>query len=58
MRAQYGQDNTWGLTYNLWADKALGLNIFPASVYQMQAAWYKKQLRTSFAYTERKRALC
>jgi hypothetical protein len=32
------------LAYNLWADKALGLNIFPTSVYTMQSAWYKKQL--------------
>ncbi|PFH52830.1 hypothetical protein AMATHDRAFT_73955 [Amanita thiersii Skay4041] len=32
---------SWGLSYNLYADKLLKLNLFPASVYQMQTAWYK-----------------
>lgn len=36
----YGQDSTWGLTYNLYGDKLLKLNLFPTSVYQMQTAWY------------------
>jgi hypothetical protein len=34
---QYGNDSSWGLTYNLWAEKLLGFNIFPASMYTMQA---------------------
>ncbi|TFK75792.1 DUF1793-domain-containing protein [Pluteus cervinus] len=37
----YGQDSTWGLAYNLFGDKLLGLNLFPQSVYQMQNDWYK-----------------
>lgn len=26
----------WGLSYNLYGDKLLGLNLFPQSVYQMR----------------------
>ncbi|KAF9019246.1 DUF1793-domain-containing protein [Hymenopellis radicata] len=37
----YGSSSSWGLSYNLYADKLLGLNLFPASVYEMQTAWYK-----------------
>ncbi|TFK43420.1 DUF1793-domain-containing protein [Crucibulum laeve] len=37
----YGNSASWGLTYNLYADKLLKLNLFPASVYEMQTAWYK-----------------
>ncbi|VDB85451.1 unnamed protein product [Peniophora sp. CBMAI 1063] len=37
----YGNDSSWGLSYNLYGDKLLGLNIFPDSLYQTQAAWYK-----------------
>ncbi|KAI0265444.1 DUF1793-domain-containing protein [Gloeopeniophorella convolvens] len=36
----YGDDSSWGLAYNLFADKLLGFNLFPASIYQTQAAWY------------------
>jgi hypothetical protein len=38
---QYGNTNSWGMTYNLWADKHLKLNLFPASIYSQQTAWYK-----------------
>lgn len=41
---KYGDDSTWGLSYNLYADKLLGLDLFPQSVYDMQTAWYKKQI--------------
>ncbi|PPQ83295.1 hypothetical protein CVT25_004034 [Psilocybe cyanescens] len=37
----YGDSASWGLSYNMYADKLLKLNLFPASVYQMQTAWYK-----------------
>ncbi|KAH8120127.1 DUF1793-domain-containing protein [Phellopilus nigrolimitatus] len=37
----YGNDSSWGLSYNLYADKLLQTNIFPQSVYDMQTAWYK-----------------
>ena len=34
---QYGQDDTWGLSYNLYGDKLLGLGLFPDSIYEMRA---------------------
>ncbi|KAF8639975.1 hypothetical protein AX17_001222 [Amanita inopinata Kibby_2008] len=37
----YGNDSSWGLSYNLYADKLLKLNLFPSSIYEMQTAWYK-----------------
>ncbi|KAG6880386.1 hypothetical protein C0992_007797 [Termitomyces sp. T32_za158] len=37
----YGNSSSWGLFYNLYADRLLKLNLFPASVYQLQTAWYK-----------------
>jgi hypothetical protein len=36
----YGQDASWGMAYNLWADKHLGTNLFPQSIYENQTAWY------------------
>ncbi|EPS94710.1 hypothetical protein FOMPIDRAFT_1054860 [Fomitopsis schrenkii] len=36
----YGNDSSWGLTYNMWADKLLGFNLVPDSVYEMQTKWY------------------
>ncbi|KAH9938228.1 DUF1793-domain-containing protein [Fomitopsis serialis] len=36
----YNNDSSWGLTYNMWADKLLKLNLIPDSVYEMQTAWY------------------
>ncbi|KAJ7228524.1 hypothetical protein GGX14DRAFT_554614 [Mycena pura] len=37
----YGDSNSWGLSYNLFGDKLLKLNLFPASVYAEQTAWYQ-----------------
>ncbi|KAK0206362.1 DUF1793-domain-containing protein, partial [Desarmillaria ectypa] len=37
----YGNSSSWGLSYNLYADKLLGLNLFPTSIYETQTAWYK-----------------
>ncbi|KAJ7154108.1 DUF1793-domain-containing protein [Mycena filopes] len=37
----YGQSDSWGLSYNLYGDKLLKLNLFPASVYDEQTAWYQ-----------------
>ena len=28
--------SSWGLSYNLYADKLLGTNVFPGSVYDMR----------------------
>ncbi|KAM5534224.1 hypothetical protein V8D89_012131 [Ganoderma adspersum] len=39
----YGDSNSWGLAYNLYAGKLLGINLFPSSIYNMQTAWYAKQ---------------
>ncbi|KKA18490.1 glutaminase, partial [Rasamsonia emersonii CBS 393.64] len=36
----YGQNDTWGLLYNLYADKQLGLNLVPQSVYDMESTFY------------------
>ncbi|KAI0677168.1 DUF1793-domain-containing protein [Trametes maxima] len=36
----YGDNDSWGLAYNLLADKLLGTNIFPASVFTTQTNWY------------------
>ncbi|KAJ7368431.1 DUF1793-domain-containing protein [Mycena albidolilacea] len=36
----YGSAASWGLSYNLYADKLLKLNLFPAAVYSEQTAWY------------------
>ncbi|KAJ7044481.1 DUF1793-domain-containing protein [Mycena alexandri] len=37
----YGNSSSWGLSYNLFGDKLLKLNLFPASVYAEQTAWYQ-----------------
>ncbi|KAI5122587.1 hypothetical protein M0805_004803 [Coniferiporia weirii] len=37
----YGDDSSWGLSYNLLGDKLLKTNLFPQSIYEMQTAWYK-----------------
>ncbi|TRM67680.1 hypothetical protein BD626DRAFT_104598 [Schizophyllum amplum] len=39
----YGNDSSWGLTYNLYADKLLGFNLFPSSLYDQQTAFYKQR---------------
>jgi len=36
----YGDDSSWGLSYNLFADKLLGTNVFPQAVFDMQTSWY------------------
>ncbi|TBU30301.1 DUF1793-domain-containing protein [Dichomitus squalens] len=36
-------DESWGIAYNLYADKLLGTNIFPSSVYDMRTAWYAEK---------------
>ncbi|KAF2431647.1 DUF1793-domain-containing protein [Tothia fuscella] len=39
----YGYNQSWGLLYNIWADKELGLNLVPQSVYDMQDEFYPTQ---------------
>lgn len=36
----YGQNDTHGLLYNLYADSLLGLNFVPRSIYEMQSTFY------------------
>ncbi|KIJ70075.1 hypothetical protein HYDPIDRAFT_78948 [Hydnomerulius pinastri MD-312] len=36
----YGNETSWGLSYNMYADKLLGTNVFNQSVFDMQTAWY------------------
>lgn len=30
---------SWGLSYNLYADKLLGTNVFPQSIYDLRKFW-------------------
>ncbi|KAF8595372.1 DUF1793-domain-containing protein [Ceratobasidium sp. AG-I] len=36
----YGSPSSWGMAYNLYADKLFQFNLFPQSVYDMQTGWY------------------
>ncbi|KAH8690740.1 glutaminase GtaA [Talaromyces proteolyticus] len=36
----YDDETSYGLLYNLWADKALSLNFVPQSIYDMQSTFY------------------
>jgi len=36
----YGNNPSWGLLYNLYADRLLGFNMFPQTVYETQTNWY------------------
>lgn len=36
----YGNDSSFGLLYNLFSDRELGLQLVPQSVYDMQSAFY------------------
>ncbi|KAK7470513.1 hypothetical protein VKT23_001939 [Stygiomarasmius scandens] len=42
----YGNSSSWGLSYNLYADKLLKLNVFPDTIYSTQTAWYKSVANT------------
>ncbi|EIW62031.1 DUF1793-domain-containing protein [Trametes versicolor FP-101664 SS1] len=42
----YGNTTSWALAYNLYADKLLGTNVFPQSVYDMQTKWYSSHANT------------
>lgn len=33
---QYGNETSWGLSYNMYADKLLGTNVFPPELYEMR----------------------
>lgn len=42
---------SWGLSYNLYADRLLGLDLFPQSVYDMQNTWYPTVLGKLYCST-------
>ncbi|CCA68621.1 probable glutaminase A [Serendipita indica DSM 11827] len=42
----YGNSSSWGQVYNLFADRLLGFNLFPESIYDLQDAWYPRVLET------------
>jgi Domain of unknown function (DUF1793) len=58
-----GNETTYGLLYNLFGDKELGLGIVPQSVYDIQSAFYPTvfgkygvPLDTRHSYTKSKLA--
>ncbi|PMD18325.1 DUF1793-domain-containing protein [Hyaloscypha hepaticicola] len=42
----YQDDSSHGLLYNLYADRLLGLNLVPQSIYEMQSAFYPTVAQT------------
>lgn len=46
LELSYSDSSSWGLTYNLYAQKLLGMSLFPNSVFQMQTAWYSSHVNT------------
>lgn len=40
LELSYNNPATWGLSYNMYADKLLKTNVFPAATFDMQTAWY------------------
>lgn len=43
---QYGNASSYGLLYNLFSDRELGLQLVPQSVYDMQSTFYKTKFDT------------
>jgi len=37
----YGSNSSWGLTYNMLADKLLATNVFSQQLFDQQSAWYQ-----------------
>ena len=42
----YNNQDSWGMLYNLFADKMLALNLFPQSLYDLQSSWYSQHMGT------------
>ncbi|KAJ8475297.1 hypothetical protein ONZ51_g6647 [Trametes cubensis] len=42
----YGNSSSWGLKYNLYADKLLGTNIFSQSIFDLETKWYSTRANT------------
>ncbi|KAL8280409.1 hypothetical protein RQP46_007057 [Phenoliferia psychrophenolica] len=43
LELNYGAESSWGLAYNLAADRLLGITTFPNATFQMQTEWYATQ---------------
>ena len=43
----YGNDSSWGLAYNLYADKLLSTNVFPQSIFDLRGYLSFKSLYTA-----------
>ncbi|KAH8892980.1 DUF1793-domain-containing protein [Thozetella sp. PMI_491] len=46
---QYGNGDSWGLLYNLYADKLLNLNLVKSSIYDQQSNFYASKMN-SYTY--------
>ncbi|KAI0774201.1 DUF1793-domain-containing protein [Fomes fomentarius] len=42
----YNDHGSWGLAYNLYADKLLKFDLFPETIYDLQTAWYSTHANT------------
>ncbi|KAG6830826.1 hypothetical protein H0H92_014478 [Tricholoma furcatifolium] len=48
----YGDSASWGLIYNLYGDKLLGLNLFPESIYTMRKSTVLPQDLVAYVFQE------
>ncbi|EIM87836.1 DUF1793-domain-containing protein [Stereum hirsutum FP-91666 SS1] len=46
LELSYGDSSSWGLAYNLYAQRLLGFSLFPDSVFEMQTSWYSSHVNT------------
>ncbi|OCH91439.1 hypothetical protein OBBRIDRAFT_525583 [Obba rivulosa] len=44
----YGDDSSWALVYNLYADRLLGLNLVDSSIYEKQTSYYNTLFSSTY----------